>query len=98
MKLELPTNIFVTIQTFLSKHYRVMLFIFTLLLFSSVVLRINQLTLAEPTDQQINEKVKAINRPKLNQETITKMESLEAENSEAKSLFDNARNNPFISE
>jgi predicted GTPase len=86
------------ISTFTGKYYRVILFIFTLVLFSAAIFRINQLTLSEPSSDQVSEKVKTYNRPKIDQATIQKMQSLEQQNVEVKTLYENARSDPFVSE
>lgn len=62
---------------------------------SLVVIRVDQLATREPTDDMINEKLTNIKRPKIDQASIDKLQNLQDRNIEVKSLFDEARNNPF---
>lgn len=49
----------------------------------------------EPSDAQISEKLQATPRPKIDKEVADKLQELEEKNIEIKSIFDDARNNPF---
>lgn len=81
-------------QKFLS--YLGLLFVLTMLgLYSFLVFRINSLTTAEPTDDAITEKLNTVQRPKVDQTVIDKVQSLEDNSVEVKALFQEARDNPF---
>ncbi len=91
-------NISSKLQSYLSmlKKYVVFVFAITILLiFSFFVVRINQISRSEPTEQQIEEKLQTVQRPRIDQAVLDKIEELQGQNIEVKSLFDQARNNPF---
>lgn len=60
-----------------------------------LVFRINQLATAEPSEALIEEKLQTVARPKLDQTVINRIQQLQDQNVEVRSLFDQARNNPF---
>ena len=60
-----------------------------------LVFQINRLATAEPTDTMIEEKLQTVARPKLDQAVIERIQQLQDQNVEVRSLFDQARNNPF---
>jgi hypothetical protein len=64
-----------------------------LLAYLIVVFRISSLTKAEPSPDQTASTSTAI--PKVNQTAINQIQSLEDNNTEVHSLFEQARNNPF---
>jgi hypothetical protein len=49
----------------------------------------------QPSDQKINEKYKGASRPKINENIAQQLYDLESSNIEVKTLFDEARSNPF---
>lgn len=69
--------------------------LFILLSCGFLVYRIGTLTNIEPTQEQISEKLKDVRRPKIDQEAINQIQTLESENIEVQSLFKEARDNPF---
>ena len=80
---------------FVSKYKK---FLFVLAILGTVlflVIRINQLTTKEPTEAQISDKLQTVTRPKLDQSVLNRIQQLQDQNVEVKSLFDNARSNPF---
>lgn len=77
-------------------RYAVVIFIVVVVgIFGFLVFRINTLAHSEPTDDAVNEKLQTVKRPKLDQNAVDKIEQLQGQNVEVKSLFDQARNNPF---
>lgn len=79
----------------LSKYASLSVFILFFGLAGFLVLRINQLTGAEPGDDLVAEKLKGVTRPRIDQRAVDAMESLEDQNVNVKALFDDARQNPF---
>lgn len=78
------------------QRYRVLLFAVLFLgIYIAVTYRINQLTMQEPTPQAVSERIKTVQRIKIDKESIEKLEQLESQNIEVKSLFNEARTNPF---
>ena len=49
----------------------------------------------EPTAAEIEEKLQTVQRPKIDQAVLDKIELLQGQNIEVRSLFDQARKNPF---
>jgi hypothetical protein len=79
----------------LSKYTSLAVLLLFLGLAGFLVLRINQLTGAEPGDDLVAEKLKGVTRPKVDQKAVEAMENLEDQNVNVKALFDEARQNPF---
>ena len=48
-----------------------------------------------PSEAKINEQFQGVSRPKINQQVAEQLYELESQNIEVKTLFDEARNNPF---
>lgn len=91
-------KIIAKIQSYLSFLKRYVVFIYVvavLFMFSFFVFRINQISRLEPTDQDVEAKLQNVQRPKIDQTVIDKIEQLKSQNIEVQSLFDQARNNPF---
>ncbi|MES2970707.1 MAG: hypothetical protein V4702_00080 [Patescibacteria group bacterium] len=70
-------------------------FIALLMIFGFFVFRINQFSHTEPTEEAVQEKLQTVQRPKLDNAVLEKVEQLESQNIQVQSLFDQARNNPF---
>ena len=78
------------------KRYVVFVFAMAMLvIFGFFVLRINQLSRLEPTDDAVTEKLQTVQRPKIDPAVLTKIEQLQDQNIQVQSLFDQARSNPF---
>lgn len=60
-----------------------------------LIFEINVSMNKEPTDEQISAQLETIKRPKIDQETINKIEQLEDHNVAVQALFKRARDNPF---
>lgn len=77
-------------------RYAVLLFIvFVVMIFGVLTLSISHFSNLEPTDAQVDEKVKTITNIKLNDSAIEKIEDLVDKNISIESLFNNGRSNPF---
>lgn len=63
---------------------------YTYLVYSS-----GKLAQEEPSEVQISEKFQGVARPKIDKAAADKLAELEDQNIEVKTLFDQARNNPF---
>lgn len=80
----------------LVRHYLVFgVFMVFMLTYVLLMLRINQLSAVEPTDDQVNNKLQTIQRPTVDQQTLSKIQQLQDENIQVRTLFDQARQNPF---
>ena len=60
-----------------------------------LVFRINNYVSHEPDDEVVSERLDNLRRPKIDQSTIDKIQQLQETNVQVKSLFDQARDNPF---
>ncbi len=79
----------------LLKHAKFIFIIIIMVLIGFLVFEINQLINKEPTEEQISAQLEIIKRPKIDQETIYKIEKLEDQNVAVQALFQKARDNPF---
>ena len=76
-----------------SKHAAFGAIIVVLLVYILVVFKINSLSKVEPAANQAPTAANLI--PKVNQKSIDRIQSLEQNNTQIHSLFEEARNNPF---
>jgi hypothetical protein len=77
-------------------HYSVIFFlIFVALIYGFVLLHINNLNTAQPSDQAVSSQVKAAHVPHIDQSVVKQIQSLQDNSVSVQSLFDQARNNPF---
>lgn len=86
------------VQPFVQRVRReiVLIFILTLaLVFAFLLYRINMLAQSEPSETAVQEKLKGVKRPKIDQSAIDKIQALESTNVETSTLFKQARDNPF---
>lgn len=97
MKLEIK-NILSKIRpvTEFLKRYMVFIFVLVMLgIFGFFIFRINQFSRAEPSETAVEEKLKTVQRPKIDPAVIEKIQLLRDQNIQIQSLFDQARRNPF---
>lgn len=60
-----------------------------------LILQIRSLASIEPSSTDITNKLNELQTPKLDQSAVDKIQQLEAQNIEIKTLFNEARQNPF---
>lgn len=78
------------------QRYMVLIFILAFVgVYGFLVFRINSLTSSEPSDDAVAERLKTVQRPRIDQNAVDKIEQLKAQNIEVQTLFNEARNNPF---
>lgn len=78
------------------KRYMVFIFVTTMLLILAFfVFRINQYSNIEPAEDAFSDRLKTVQRPKIDQAVVDKILQLKSQNIEVQSLFEQARNNPF---
>lgn len=63
--------------------------------FAFIIVRINFYASREPSQAAIDEKLLHLQRTKIDQAAIDKIEKLNSTNVDVKALFDEARDNPF---
>jgi hypothetical protein len=97
MKLEvkdIPRKLLPLLRFF--KTYAVFGFVLVILcLFGFLVFRINQFNRQEPDEDAVTEKLQTVQRPRIDQDALDKIQQLEDQNIQVKSLFRSARDNPF---
>ncbi len=97
MKLEIPPylkNLRPRLLRF-KRSLPLTVFLLFVLICGGLVLRIGQLSRIEPTEDSVTEKLSSIKRPKVDAATLNKIQQLQDKNVDVKTLFDQARNNPF---
>lgn len=77
------------------KHAKFIFIITIIGVCAFLIFEINRLMGQEPSAEQLTAQQEIIKRPKIDQETINKIEQLEDQNIAVQSLFNEARNNPF---
>ena|SRR3989344_1969807 len=80
----------------LIRRYIVFIYVVALLIILCFfVFRINQLSHIMPTDDAVNEKLQTVQRPRIDQAVLDKIQELQNQNIQVQSLFNEARSNPF---
>lgn len=64
-------------------------------LFGFVIYRINYFNGLSPSESAVDEKIKTLQRPRIDKSVVDKLEKLEHDNIQVQSLFNQARENPF---
>lgn len=90
----IPTKIIVSLNK-LRRYVVFIFFISLLLVYSLLVFRINQLNNKSPNEDDITAKLKTVQRPKIDQSDIEKIQQLQDNSTNVRSLFEYARFNPF---
>jgi hypothetical protein len=79
-----------------AKRYRVILFaLFLLGMYGFLIYQISVLSQSEPDPATVSESLSTVKRLQIDQESIDKVLELEEQNVEVKTLFQQARQNPF---
>lgn len=78
------------------RRYAVMIFIIGFVgVYAYLVMRVNTLVQTEPSESQLDEKLKDIKRTKIDEEAVMNIMRLRDQNVEVEALFEEARDNPF---
>jgi hypothetical protein len=78
------------------KRYLAMIFlVFFVGVYTFLTFRTNSLISSEPSDDAIAEKLKTVQRPRIDESAAKKILELEDQNIQVKTLFKEARQNPF---
>lgn len=79
-----------------AKRYRVILFtLFFLGMYGFLIYQISVLAQSEPDSAAVGESLSTVKRLQIDQDSIDKVLELEEQNVEVKTLFQQARQNPF---
>ena len=98
MKKILPTKITNTVSDASQRinRYKLVLFVLAIaIVYGYIVLTISTLSGAQPTQEQISAQYSPIRSAKIDQKVILQLEQLEDNSSSVRTLFDEARSNPF---
>jgi len=91
---SLVDNLLVRLQA--AKRYSFVIFIVVVgLLYGFLLLRISTLSSAQPTQDAIDKQVKSSQLPHIDQSVVDQLESLQNNNAGVKTIFNDARSNPF---
>ena len=82
------------VVTFFKKDYAGIFLVLVASVFGFLIWRIGQLAGAEPSQASYDEKLLTVVKPKIDQDSIKVIESLQAQNIDIKSYFSD-RDNPF---
>ena len=91
---DLPSK-FTPVLNFLKRYAVFISIIVVLSIAVFFVFRINQYSRMEPSDQAVEDKLQTVQRPKVDQSVLNKIQELKDQNVQVQTLFDQARNNPF---
>jgi hypothetical protein len=80
----------------LVKRFRfITIFVIFSLMYGYILVQVNAINQKMPSDKQVSDKVTALPRPKIDPGLVDKITSLEEENIQVKTIFNDARKNPF---
>ncbi|MGC1176798.1 MAG: hypothetical protein WA843_01900 [Candidatus Saccharimonadales bacterium] len=69
--------------------------VFVILLYAFVLLRISNLSNMQPSSDAVTSQVKAARIPRIDESVVQQLQSLQDNSVSVKTLFDQARSNPF---
>lgn len=91
---DIPAKI-VPIINKLKRYVPVIFIVFVSLILGFLITRISTYAQTEPSEDAVTEKLTTVQRPKIDENALKKIEQLEDQNIDVKSLFQQARENPF---
>jgi len=91
---DIPNQILALLQK-LRKYTLFICILLVLGIYLFLVWQIRYFATIEPTSTDVTNKVNELNTPKLDQDAVNKILLLEDQNIEVKTLFNEARQNPF---
>ena len=80
---------------FIKRYAAVIFLVVFAVMIGFLVFRIDTLSKSEPSEEAVTEKLETIQRPKIDQSSIDKIQELRDQNIDVQSLFQQARDNPF---
>lgn len=91
---DIPTKLKPALD-FFRRYVKFIFFISMILIAVFLVFRINQFSNQVPSEDAVAERLQSVQRPRIDESVIEKIQQLQDQNIEVQSLFDQARNNPF---
>ncbi len=78
------------------RRYQVIIFIvFLALIYGFLIIRINSMSSQQPTDADLSAQLKGTQSPHIDQTVVDKIQQLQDNSVQVKTLFNQARKNPF---
>ena len=77
------------------RYMAISFFVFLAMVYGFLVFRINSLSSQTPNDSAISAQLKASSSPHIDQSVIDKIQQLQDNSVQVKTLFNNVRKNPF---
>lgn len=81
--------------TTLERYSTIIFIVIVVSLYGYLIIQINNSVTREPTESEVSGELSTVKRLKIDQDAIEKIKSLEDQNIEVQSLFQEARDNPF---
>lgn len=79
------------------ERYKVLIFLVSIFtIYAMLILRINLLNNKEPDSADISSQLQTVPRPKIDESTVEKIQQLQDNSVEIKTLFNSTRKNPFL--
>ena len=80
-----------------AKKYLVFIFVVTVLLvYGYLVFHINALASQQPEQDAVTERLKTVQRPRIDEDVLETIKQFEDQNVHVQTLFQQARDNPFV--
>jgi len=83
------------LATFIRRFRFIVVFVIFSAMYGYILMQVNAINERQPTNKQVTDKVTASPRPKIDETLIDKITSLEEGNVQVKTIFNDARKNPF---
>jgi hypothetical protein len=77
------------------KYLRLIVIVLVLGMYAFLVFKINLLVNSDPSDASVQDKLQTVQRPKIDQAAIDKIQQLQDNSGDVQTLFKAARDNPF---
>jgi Tfp pilus assembly protein PilO len=97
MKLDIKkfTTLIEPAKVAFTKYKTILIIVLLVGTFGFIFYRIGYLNQVEPSETAIEEQIRDTQRPRIDKAVIDKLQNLENQNIQVKSLFNQARENPF---
>lgn len=84
-----------TTTAFVKRFRFLLVFLVFSAMFGYVIMQVNAVTSREPSETEISKKATAAPRTKVDEQLVEEITSLEEQNVQVKTIFNDARKNPF---
>ena len=95
LKLSSFTSKLIALKNVFVKNLSIIFIVLSIGMYSFLVFRINSLLSLEPNKDSLKEKLQTVQRPKIDQLSVTKIQQLQDNSVDVRTLFKDARDNPF---